>query len=254
MTGTLEKELIKATKFKPPKGGFDDRQDELAALAKAAAKLADDDFDDLSTEAADWVNDAVKAVNVKEVIEEFPDDAGSTGEIDAEAARNAEADEDDAEQGSQAGTEGSNNDAEADAAAEMEAEAANEANEAKTTRRFKAPKGKIPGKKPVTRLVGEKQLQNVKTRYDDVTGEKDRFGVIIGTKTHDAIKLYEKGTTSQEITEKVGGRHYNILRKLTEAGHLVERTADGIFTLTHKDDIGAKQQREKAEKAKIKKK
>ena len=60
--------------------------------------------------------------------------------------------------------------------------------------------------------------------------------------------LYEKGATSQQIFEGAGGRFYNILRRLSVQGHLVERSPEGVFTLTHRDDIRALMDKRKAAK------
>jgi hypothetical protein len=235
MTGKLEKELIKATKFKPPKGGYSDRQEELKALARLGSKLPDDDFDDLTNEAGDWVNAAVKAIMAKTIIKDFADDAGST-------------DEDDGEQEHKDSTDGNDSDAEADAQAEADAEADNEGEEAKKA--AKPAKAKKPKKAEPLELKKPtpEQLKGLRTRYDDLTGEMDRYGVIIGTKTHDALKLYEKGVTAKELLAKLGGRFYNILRKVSQNGHLVERSPEGIFTVVHKDDVKEYLEKRKAEK------
>lgn len=264
MTSKLEKELVKATKFKPPKGGYKDRQDELAALARLGSKLPDDDFDDLSDEAGNWVNGAVKAIMAKGTIKDFTDDARKASEDDAEEAPDAEVDEDDAEQEHEDGADSDSSDDEADAAAEADAESDNEAEEALEAalpvkgKAVKFNKGGNPRKggrpkadpekvkKSIEKLASAEELKHVKTRYDDVTGEMDRYGVLIGTKTHDAILLYEKGTTSKGLTDALGGRFYNILRRLSEQGHLVERSPEGVFTLTHRDDILKKQAAKKA--------
>jgi hypothetical protein len=260
MTSAIEQELIKATKFKTPKGGYKHRQDEIAALAKAAVRLSDDDFDELTNGAADWVNSAIKAINDKADIRDFvaddeePEDDADIGDEDQEAdeepADDDEAGEADAEDNEEATDEAD----EAEDDVDHEAEEAEQAKQAiaghrkidvakkvgKAAREAQANKtGKSKPKKPT-----KEELAAVKTRYDNLTGEKDRYGVIIGTKTHDAVLMYEKGATSKQIQEalgegptKAGGRFYNILRKLNEEGHLVERFRDGTFKLIHKDDL-----------------
>jgi hypothetical protein len=264
MTGKLEKELVKATGFKPPKGGYKDRQDELAALARLGSKLPDDDFDDLSDEAGNWVNAAVKAIMAKGTIKDFTDDTGAASAEDDEDVHSAEAGDDAEEQEPKDGDDGGAGDPddglrEADAQAEADAEADNEADEADQevikphkrrkhdTKRPKVDPAKI--KRQEVRLARGKALEGMATRYDHLDGSIDRYGVLIGTKTHDAVLLYEKGTTSKELLEKAGGRFYNILRRLTENGHLVERSPEGVFTLTHKDEIRALMEKRKAAKA-----
>lgn len=85
---------------------------------------------------------------------------------------------------------------------------------------------------------GVKKPTRVPTPYDILTGEKDRYGIIVGTKTHDAVEMYERGTSAKEILQATGGRHYNILKKLEKDGHRVVKLAKHRFRLTHKDDIG----------------
>lgn len=242
MSGTIEQELTKTVKFKAPKGGFKDRQDELAALAKAVVKLSDDDFDELSNEAADWVNNAIKAINAKDTIKDFGDD-NNDAEDEAEAEELE--DEADAEDEDEAEDEEVEDEAPED---EIDHEAEEAAEAAKAEKNKKAAKPKPPAKAAKATKPEEQEKaapeKSTKNRYEDLTGEKDRFGVIIGTKTHDAVLMYEKGATSKQIQdalgegpEKKGGRFYNVLRRLSEEGHLVERSADGVFTLTHRDDL-----------------
>ena len=73
MTSKLETELVKATGFKPPKGGYGHRQDHLAALARRANDknvLDDDAFDELTDDAANWVTAAIHSIRDKELIED----------------------------------------------------------------------------------------------------------------------------------------------------------------------------------------
>jgi hypothetical protein len=250
MASAIEQELIKATSFKAPKGGYKHRQDEIAALAKAAVKLSDDDFDELTNEAADWVNSAIKAINDKADIRDFaaddevPEDDVDPGdadqEDDEEPANDEEADEADAEDDEKAADEADEAEDDVDHEA-IEEDEFEEATQAAKKAEKKPGKDEKPKRK---RRPTKEELSAVKTRYDNLTGEKDRYGVIIGTKTHDAVLMYEKGATSKQIQEalgegptKAGGRFYNILRKLNEEGHLVERFRDGTFKLTHKDDL-----------------
>jgi hypothetical protein len=244
--GAIETELAEATGFKPPRGGFKDRQDELAALAKAAYRLDDDTFDEVTDEAADWVNNAIKAINGKGTIPEPDlDEAGEEAEAEEAAAEDEPAEDTQDEGAEEAEDETSDEEEASQAEADHEAEEAAEhkAAEAKKTKRKagrpKAAKPKYDDDEPLPRPKNPPP-----TRYDNVDGTKDRFGVMIGTKTHDAVKMYEKGCTTKEIQDalgegptKAGGRFYNILKKLSREGHLVERDANGVFKLTHKDDI-----------------
>lgn len=77
--------------------------------------------------------------------------------------------------------------------------------------------------------------------YSKITGEKDRYGITIGTKTAEAIKMYEEGCSAKQILDELGGRHYNILKKLQKEGHRISKTELGVWTLTHKDDLQPKE-------------
>jgi len=68
----IEQELIEATGF-TPRRNYPDRQDYLAAVARAVDQLEDVDFDGLSAEAADWFNAAARALSNKKTIVDFPD-------------------------------------------------------------------------------------------------------------------------------------------------------------------------------------
>lgn len=233
----IETELVKTAKFKAPKVKGD-RQDYLAALARACYKLDNDTFDEISEPAADWVNKAVEALNNKEDLPEFPDleDEAQDEEVD-ESEEDSEAAEAvaDAEEGTGEDDTEAGDSPDDDAVDEAEPE-----EKPKTKAKVKAaPKQEVPPPKRKNKPSKEEQAK-IKTRYDDLTGEKDRYGIIIGTKTHDAVLMYERGTTSRELKERLGGRFYNILDKLEKAGHRVERSGIGTFTVVHKDDIQAK--------------
>ena len=91
------------------------------------------------------------------------------------------------------------------------------------------PEADYDGKTPVS--------QRMVPDYENLSGEIDRFGLYLGTKTQKAVEMYEKGCTAKEIMDNLGGRFYNILKKLKGKGHKV--TKDGpIWKLTHKDDVG----------------
>ena len=178
------------------------------------------------------------------------------GEADEEAEDDTDVDEDvpDSKAPPADDDEGDGDeDEEAAAAEEAEAEAANEAEEAaieakksrskkvhhpltdekpKVAKVAKAAPKKLPPAPKIDKIkLSEevsKHFSQVKgkidtTRYDNMTGEKDRYGVIDGSKTHDAVMMYEKGATSKEIENKLGGRYYNILHTLEQRGHRVEK-------------------------------
>ncbi len=225
-----EQELVELIHFKSQ--DYPDRQDYLAALLRAAdrwLKKHDPESDIFSTwddDLCNWMDTAIRAMNAKDIIPDFPDaeedteDAETEEETVDEPNPEAEADPTPADPVSVAGGQ----------ADELEPATAG---------------ADAPGNNPGTSETEHPQLKKGKkpkrelmpTRYDNLTGEKDRYGVIIGTKTYDAVKMYEHGTTARELQEKIGGRFYNILQKLAKDGHKVEKRAGGGFKITHKDDL-----------------
>jgi hypothetical protein len=230
MASAIEQELLKATKFKMPKEGYSERQDYLAALARAGYKLDTPTYDDLTDPAADWVNDGVKSLNQRHELLEFPD--WVEDEPEAEAENQDEADAEDAE----------------DEAASVVVDKSSTVPRKKMGRP-PAPKPDKAGPRKRKTKPHPTEAATVKTRYDHLTGEKDKWDLIKGTKVSDAVAMYERGTTSAELKEVLGGRFYNVLKKLQKDGHLVERTPEGIFKVTHITDR-LKEQEAKSKKGK----
>lgn len=248
---SAEHELVKATKFKGEK--YDDRQDYLAALVKVIDRLDENKFDNLSDEAADWFNGAVLALNKKRDIPDFPDEELTTADED-EDEDDADPDEGVSKDASKeaaedeepvSGDDLTEEDADPEEVDQAEPEGASEETRngnteerrGKISKQKKAPVKKGKPKQIEMPLPGPKKGQSKRTvPVDNSPIEKDRYGVIKGTKTHEVVLLYEKGATSREIAEKIGGRFYNILKQLAKEGHRVEKLEGGVFKLTHKED------------------
>lgn len=208
----VEAEITRLVKVDPEK--YDDRQDYLAAVARALERINNDDYDNLSEEAYAWHKVAVEALDEKDPIP----DMGEAPEDDAEPAASID-DEDEA----------------ADDDPEDEAEAEDE--EPAPKPKAKTAKKAVEKAKPKAEKPKRVPPQN-DVKYTELSGEKDRYGVIEGTKTSSAIKLYEKGATTKQIDEEIGGRFMNILKKLAKDGHKVEKLEGGVWKLTHADDAG----------------
>lgn len=84
--------------------------------------------------------------------------------------------------------------------------------------------------------VKKKKSRTGVARYDAVTGEKDKWGVTKGTKTSDAMAMFEAGAFMAEVTEKLGGKYYNALKDIEKDGHRVEKLGNGKTKITHKDE------------------
>lgn len=216
----FEKELVSIIKFRP--NDYKDRQDYLAALARAADKwfaAKDKDqkiFDGLEDGLQGWFEDAITAMNSRPptTIPDFPDLELEEPEAEAEPDEEEDADDENVDSGA--------GDSDQEVQADVEASGQDTEVTAPEAKTKKAKKEKSP------------------TRYDGITGHKDRYGITIGTKKHEAAKMYERGTTAVELMAALGGRHYNMLRELAKDGHRVEKLAGGGFKLTHKSDIPKK--------------
>lgn len=225
---STERELVEAVKFKGD--AFNDRQDYLAALVRKIDRMPKSwtGFDDLSDTAADWYNNAVTALNSKKDIADFEDDDDAPvelQELEGDDDPNENAEITDGDMPSEAVEAAEHEDSPIPV---VEDEVVEEQPEPKPK---KVAKGKalkpLPGPKKGERLIPE----------DNSPMVKDRFGCFTGTKTHEAVKMYEKGCTGGEIYKALGGRYYNILKDLAERGHRVEKLEGGVFKLTHSKDI-----------------
>lgn len=219
----IETELVKATKVKET--SFRARQDYLAALVRGVDKLDQDKWDNLSDEAVAWHAAAVAQMDKKRQIEDFGNDENQVS---------SEAEVDNPTLETDGGADDISPAIEDDAipkapGPEEQLSSAEEVEEKKPAKQPKAKKVKEPS-------------PNIKPgdveRYAKITGEKDRFGITIGTKTHDAVKMYNTadGATLKQTGDKLGGRHYNILAKLAKDGHKVEKLPGGVWRVTHRDD------------------
>lgn len=217
----IEVEIVKATKVK--EASFKARQDYLAALVRGIDKLDNDKWDNLSDEAVAWHAAAVAQMDKKRQIEDFAnaefeettnDDATGSEDVDRSVQTESESSTDSAVE-----------------IKPLEGEEQTEEVEEKK-----------PPKQPKAKKVKGQPSPDVKPgdveRYGKITGEKDRFGITVGTKTHDAVKMYATpdGATLKQTGDKLGGRHYNILAKLAKDGHKVEKLPGGVWRVSHKDD------------------
>jgi hypothetical protein len=246
---SVEQELIKVSRFKGEDDG--NRQEYLEKLLMHVDTISNDKWKGLSDEAKDWIDAAVEAKEAEEEIPDFgdrdaapdedPDEDPETEEQEAEPDV-AELIEDDATEPAAEDDEGGGEDEEAsdaegdNAGGEVvdEPEPLAEDDEPAEPPQKKA-KAKAPAKAPTPKAPKKDNLATPRD-YSSLTGEKDKYGVYIGTKTHEALLMFEKGCTQRDVMEKIGGknRYYNILKDMVKAGHKVEKLAGGIWKLTHK--------------------
>lgn len=189
---SIQREIIIKTKYKREPEEFGSRQDYLASLVRHLAKVDQDQYDDLSNEAAEWYDQAARALNQKQALPEIP----GFEEI------------------------------------------------APSTEGFHvappvATNGSDPSKEATPEPIPEEPKKPV---VKDGKLLKDRFGVTLGTNTHEAVKMYSTGdgATLNEVAERMNGvRYYNILKKLEKRGHHVTKDPDTKkYRVIHKDDYG----------------
>lgn len=210
---SVEQEIIETVGFEPRRN-YKDRQDYLAALARSVDQAEDEDFDKLPKEAVDWFNAAVRAINKKEELPDF--ESEDENELD-EPAEETEEEPAPVEEAPKA-RKGRKAVA-AEVAAEDEVEA--------------APARRRKGQAPV-----KKDHPPVKPPSEDEPIELDDFGIVKGTKNAAAAVMLVKGCRMADITESIGGTYYNLVQRFVKQGHKLEKGANGMLKVTHKDDVG----------------
>ena len=248
-----EKELRQAAKAEPEAGQV--RQDFLADLTRKVSKLSDDDIDQLNSGAQDWYDVAVDALNNKQPIPEIgdsgpieveadePDERGGEDESATEAKTNGSAppDQTDLEDATAQGATATD-EAPAEASETDDKPAPAKGNGTRAKRGTKAAGG---AKKAA---AGQAKAKGTKAKADKsktaekpkkaTGGGKDKFGCVVGSKRAKAAEMFEKGATMKDVRDAFDGNatFYNLLNKLKEAGHKVDRQEDGKLKLTHKDN------------------
>lgn len=92
----------------------------------------------------------------------------------------------------------------------------------------------LPALEPTVENTPYPEPEKPKKLRRKLTGEIDRYGVSVGSRSNQAILLFERGATMKEVKEVTGDSKYNLLKKLASEGHTIER--DGpVFRLIHKD-------------------
>jgi hypothetical protein len=268
----IESELIKATKYKVQRK-FVNRQDYLKSIFNAAQKLHDDEFDDLSDEAAEWLNECVQVFNSKrdadlpDFDEVEPSDENIPSEEDEGAEGTSETgngSEEDPEEGkedpvSERGDEAEDSGSEESYEEEEpqlelleegedqpesleEEEAQLELLDKEPAPRPKTKKARKPKEKADPRIPKKpaKPLWNIPKDPGPAHFEEDavldKWGCIVGSKNSMALALFEKGATVREVKDKIGGTYYNTLYKMQHRGHRVEKEGS-LVRLIHRDQI-----------------
>lgn len=211
----VQKELVEAAGFEPTKNY--QRQDYLAALARAVNEIPEEDFDGLSVEAQDWFNAAVKALNKKQELPEFPDAEAEGNEAAEDNPTDDNLEDDTSDEAVEEAPPKKVAKGKKPAKAEPpEGEVEDEAEE--------APPKKTKGKAP-------RKLEH------PAVGELDHFGINVNAKGHAAAAMLEKGCRMADVTASIGGTYYNLLGRLLKDGHKLEKAANGYLQLVHKDNV-----------------
>lgn len=226
----IEREAIAVTGVQPDK--FKERSDYLLAMMKGIEKLDADAYDNASDALVAWYEANAKKKK-KTDYEDFPG-----AEAAEEAADDAEGTAEEALDAVLEGEVGDGNQ-EPEPKAEEKPKGKGKTTKAPAKGKEKSEAKKAePAPEPAKAPAKDKKADAA--RYDKVdAGQRDRFGIIKGTKTSEAVALYAQsgGATVKEVTEALGGRHYNILKKLEGQGHRVEKLDGGKWKVIHKDDV-----------------
>jgi outer membrane biosynthesis protein TonB len=226
----VEKELLEATGYKPQRK-FSNRQDYLGSVLNAVLKLRDEEFDDLTDEAAEWANAAVQAKNARN--QDLPD--FDEVESSDEESENEDGGSDDSEEPD---PEPVDTDDPVDEEPSVDAQVDHEdAEKPKPTKRIK-----IPKKPKATKAAPKAKKAPEPVDEEDVV--LDKWGAMDGSKNSRALALFEKGATTKEVKDQIGGTYYNILKKMSEKGHKVEKEGS-LIKLTHKDELAKRTTKKK---------
>lgn len=231
---TIERELIKVTAFKARK--FSDRQDYLKSILNAVSKLTDDDFNNLTDATAGWANAAVEAHNIKgrdlpDFDEVIPEDEDSEAEETAEAEDDAEGvteDPDDEATEDEPDEEASEDELPQDQEADEEPEP-----EEKPKRNKKKPPAAKKAEASTTGTAVRKSTSKL-NRGSDEDVVFDKWGAMEGSKNSQALAMFEQGATTKEVKDELGGTYYNILKKMVQNGHKLNKEG-AVITLVHAD-------------------
>jgi len=232
----IEREILNITKYKVQRK-FSDRQDYLKSIFNSVQKLSNDDFDELSDDAAIWANACVEAYN-RDRDGDLPD-FDEIGDPDEDEDDGTSDDENDDENEISDETESedgptSESDAETDSDPEgteqdLEASGSEDEDEPEPVKPKKgAPKKAI---KPA-KAEPKKAKPKLQEQAEDEDVVLDKWGCMEGSKNSQALALFEKGATTREVKEKIGGTYYNILKRVVTHGHKLEKKGS-VIKLIH---------------------
>jgi hypothetical protein len=108
----------------------------------------------------------------------------------------------------------------------------------------KAAKPPPPAKKK-SKLDRRKLYAEVVPDYKRLSGQKNRYGIIAGTKKDHAIKMFEEGYSMREVERVCGLAFYNMLKDLKKEGHRIQKLDHFVLKLTHADDVAAAKKKAK---------
>jgi hypothetical protein len=224
----IEKELIQITGYKA-RGKFNDRQDYLKSIFNAVQKLEDDQFlNELSIEAVTWANACVEAQNAKK-------DADLPEFDEVEPSFEDHPDEE-TETEDESGTDEGNVQDESP----QEVAVAEHEGDVETLEEPEIPESP---KKPVrvAKPKVEKPKKAVPSPDPEDEGDValDKWGCMEGSKNSQALTMLENGATTKEIRDAIGGTYYNIMKKMVENGHRLEKQGS-LFKLTHSENFNKK--------------
>ena len=216
---TFQETLTSVIKVYPNR--YEERQPYLAAVLKAIDKAEDADYDticDVHSDFLGWHEAAVQAVDERDPIPDYPDyeavpDEEVSDDTDGEVPSRDETEEK---------TEAGNDTPDTEEVSEDRPEVVQ-----------KPPRRKSKTQSPEVTAKIKAAIEKSAT----ITGDKNKYGIVKGTKSEEVLFMFEKGCTMAHVHEKMGANFYNLLKKMVSEGHLIEKLEGGIWKLTHKSEV-----------------
>lgn len=228
----IEREILNITHYKVQRK-FSDRQDYLKSVFTAVQRLRNDEFDELTDEAATWANACVEAYNTDKDgdlpdFDEIGDpDEDEDGDEESTLDDESEVEDDEVVDSNEAtaSTDGGNG--------EDSDEDEEESNVQTPGLEDEDELEKVIPPKKLKKVVKETKPKSLKQQIEDNDDVSlDKWGSMIGSKNSAALAMFAKGATATEVKNALGGTYYNILKKMVSHGHKLEKYG-AVIKLIH---------------------
>lgn len=216
----MEVELVELAGIKPK--AREDRSKFLDRLVRKIDDMGDNGWGAMSEDQQAWINAGIEAIEGDKPVVEFAN--GEKKNKDKKAkGKKVKSNSEDPE---------TNEDASGQDEYEATKELADEASGKSTKSKGKKAKGKKAGPAQPDKKKHGGGPRKTKPEMRAKRG-KDQFGLLNESKSSIAATMFVKGSTMAKVREETGINHYNLLNRLTDEGHEIERKA-GVITLVPK--------------------